>query len=875
MSVFNAGNAENLIKKLANLNISETTAEASNIASIKKDLQMFVQASDNNATSADTVSLSNQSKTLQAKLDQYEKEIKLLEEQMAKKDEEIKEESEKIQNLSLSAQSKSKQLEKQQKNDVANIVQDVMGSFKRGRIEKDEVSGEIRKRVKDAKNTSLAGEIDLILTTLDNKKTELDGLVKNITSLTEQRSALQAKFVATNSAMNILTKSVSQIGAVQSSYTNSDNDASNPIYSLKKVDVVTDIAEKFSVSNENNAQNNVKNKTTSNLDTIKDKYKDFLSNTKTSGVDLNSSKNKATQDLASLMNNEEFINDLKNSGLTAYEVKNFFSEHFSNANVRLDKNTGAFSVPYGHDKASKDAYAKLTTLVGTFPATNAGLGSSIYYDATNVEKFAQNSIGNDANGNPINAQLQTLANNYNEIMNTLDKNGFTFKESMFALFNKDTGVFKDNGVISYVIDENGKPTYKIENAADLETAKFLENFVDKTNGTWGETPKGYAEAVNNHTNRTGTEYKEQTEVKKEVAQNTTVKRTDPLSFRAGDNKEYIFALDRNKDGKFSGPSDFVGGTNSKTWLEDLKSLDSNNDDRLSNEELNQLRLLGVEFEDGAKTTETSQTTNLNYGLHSASNLGITEIDLSAISQDNVNSNTGKVDINNSAIYNDKFSFTMNGETVEATRKDETSEYMNKVYGTVNGKNFEVGITSSDVENFVDDSLKEFKQQNSSFDSFMQDAATVLNVDKVSADTQEAHKQTMNRITDNTNAQIIQAGNKAQASTNAVNWSTLQSEIRTIANNRDVSIDMEQAHGFYVQNGGLTAEQIVDKCLELANDIKEPDGEKGKLQDAAWETIMAGYKEGVSISLDEAQELLSSGKSKNEIIEQFKKQRDEN
>ena len=84
MSVFNAGNAENLIKKLTQLCVNETNAENSSIASIKNELQMFVKSADNDATASDTVAISNQSKTLETKLTQYEKEIETLEEQMRK-----------------------------------------------------------------------------------------------------------------------------------------------------------------------------------------------------------------------------------------------------------------------------------------------------------------------------------------------------------------------------------------------------------------------------------------------------------------------------------------------------------------------------------------------------------------------------------------------------------------------------------------------------------------------------------------------------------------------------------------------------------------------------------------------------------------------
>ena len=107
MSVFNAGNAENLIKKLANLSINdEAINKDTSISAIRQELQMFVQASDNNASKADTVSITNQSKNLESKLSQYEKQIEELESQMAQKDKEVAEESERLENLALSAKSK-------------------------------------------------------------------------------------------------------------------------------------------------------------------------------------------------------------------------------------------------------------------------------------------------------------------------------------------------------------------------------------------------------------------------------------------------------------------------------------------------------------------------------------------------------------------------------------------------------------------------------------------------------------------------------------------------------------------------------------------------------------------------------------------------
>lgn len=73
---------------------------------------------------------------------------------------------------------------------------------------------------------------------------------------------------------------------------------------------------------------------------------------------------------------------------------------------------------------------------------------------------------------------------------------------------------------------------------------------------------------------------------------------------------------------------------------------------------------------------------------------------------------------------------------------------------------------------------------------------------------------------------------------------------------------------------MSAEDIVNKCIELEDDLKGPDSDSAKLQDEAWNTVLEGYKEGVSITLNEAQELLESGKSQSQIIKQFKDELEE-
>ncbi len=438
---------------------------------------------------------------------------------------------------------------------------------------------------------------------------------------------------------------------------------------------------------------------------------------------------------------------------------------------------------------------------------------------------------------------------------------------MYALFNSETGIFKDNGAIKYGPDENGAMSLQIGMAGDVETAEFFEKFANKADAIWGETAKGFKESLSTLTNRTG---EQEAPKENDITKNEEVKRTDPLSFRTSDNQEFIFAMDRNNDGKFSGASDFVGG-DANSWLDDLKSFDLNNDNKLTDEELSQLKLLGVEFNDNVERTETASTTTVNYTLQSAQSLGISEIDLSQIDASKVNSSTGKVDVNNSEIFNDKFSFTMNGQTIEASRKDETGAYMDAVYGDAKGKNFEIGFTSSEINNIVDESSAEFNSKNETFEKFMQDSATVLNSATIAAVNRELYNQALNRIQDNQNAQILRAENKAQVNANAKNWGTLQKEIQSIANQKGVSVDMTQAHGFYVQNGSLSAEQIVDKCIELKENLENDESEKVKLQDEAWSTVLEGYKKGVSITLDEATELLNSGKSKDEIIEQYKEE----
>ena len=270
--------------------------------------------------------------------------------------------------------------------------------------------------------------------------------------------------------------------------------------------------------------------------------------------------------------------------------------------------------------------------------------------------------------------------------------------------------------------------------------------------------------------------------------------------------------------------------------------------------------MGTSIQDNTEFTSNYNTNNIGYTMSSAASMGIEEINLNGL-EDKVNQDSGKTDINNSELFNDSFSFKIDGQEYSATRKDDTSEYMNTIYQDAQGKSFSLGSTEEEVEN----KLKENYNTNSKYGDINMGAFTSnLNVVKGVAQTTETtrgtYEKAMDRIEENEKSEIRKAANKAAAETQGTAWSSIQSEIISISSQEGIVVDMEQAKGYYVLDGSLSAKDIVDKCKEQAQKDNELQSQQ-KISKESWKAIMLCAQNGFEVSSDEIMDMLKSGEAK--------------
>ena len=541
------------------------------------------------------------------------------------------------------------------------------------------------------------------------------------------------------------------------------------------------------------------------------------------------------------------------------EIAQFLGENFGNAMISYTSNNG-ISIPYGHDNESREIYSKVNDLFTNYKSKFEGT----------LNTWDPNQ-GNTINSNK---QIASLAQNYDEI---LDKMGnsepkFTFKEAMYALFDKDKGLFKDSGVIYDLDNQKDGANYTIELAGDSETAKMYQDLSKKIEDIWGVKP-GITASYDG-------EYVEpETDPDDEI---DNIQRTDPLSFKASDNKEYSFVIDRDNDGAFSGASDFLGGTSESTWLDDLKSIDSDNNGILEGDELKNLKIISTEYTDNAKTQYgngkflSGQTTDVTYGLTNAQSFGIDKIDLNGL-EDRVNNSTGKTDINGSELFNDSFSFTVNGEEFTAQRKDDTSNFMNAIYSDAYGKNFEIKLTDEEASETINKNYAEYDSLAASYNNVMADVNVINNIEELSQESRQMFSNTLDRIENNERQTLRQAENKAASLSNANGWQAMKQEVENLAQQQGISINLEQAKGIYIINGdSVSAQDIINQLKE--NEEAKQKAENGRAASKeAWNALIKCTQNGLTCSADEITELLESGKAKNaeEVVEILKSQQNPN
>lgn len=165
---------------------------------------------------------------------------------------------------------------------------------------------------------------------------------------------------------------------------------------------------------------------------------------------------------------------------------------------------------------------------------------------------------------------------------------------------------------------------------------------------------------------------------------------DPIGWREGDTN-FLFTIDRNGDGKFNGPEEFVGAENG--WNE-MIAADANSDGTLTAEEMATA---------GFSVMENNQalTGGGTYGWNGVVESGVGSIDLNsykemeAIKSENLNGNTRKAE----------FTMTVNGENVLGKQTENQEAYNDLFYSHTYNEAFTFGLDPEEVASALAEAAK--------------------------------------------------------------------------------------------------------------------------------------------------------------------------
>jgi len=858
-----------------------------NISNQKAALkEIFKQISENNVSSGEKSHLEAGAAKLLQKIDGFEKKKEELEEKIAQKETAINSKVDELATIATGIQNKSKKMENEQHTYVKQCISDVFYMYQRGNIGKDAITNEIKVRIRNGNLSSKQKDIEKDIAKLDGQKTSVDALVQDAAGIIDEKNLLERQYGVVKSSYDLINKTLSQIGNTNTTYTNSDTDIKVPIYSIDKTNIVSDLFsnDDLNVLSTNSDYVEGSSETTRiTQDEIKAKYKDYL-NVAATGGDTYTTNNPAVKALGKAMADENFINDLKQSSMSNLEIAKFLASSFSGAMISCD-DKGEVTVPYGHGDGAQKIYGNFVKFI------NKGLDDRYFKNTWNKDQ-----------GNTIssNAQIAALGNNYESIFSQL-ANGtpqFSFKEAMYALFDKNNGLFKNCGINYDLSEQNGEPTYTMDEVGDEETSNLYRNIAASIENHWGVKLSGAnASLYTTPTNPGGGGGGGTTEPPR------VQHRTDPLSFITtttdGRKIENTFIIDRNGDGKFSQYEnskygEFLGATGN--WQQELidtyNNLASNDSTLAPLEELMNedgeyvfsaevldkmgIYIMSSEYTDNASVVESEDkflretTNNIDYRMAKASSesMGIESLVIPADTK--VGDTTKKFDINGSEIFNDSFTVvTTGGQTYTASRKDDTTEFMDSVYGDAVGKNFEIGHTESEIDEVLDKNYSEFESYSNSLNKnhskFFDGYETLKNFDQFRDNVKAMYRETNTRIENDTNVEVTKADNKARSYSNVSSWSSDYSEIRSYAitaglNDPDSDTELKtQLKGIYTANASLDARGVVEKYKEQLNEENQINADKST-SSTAWEAVIKAFKSGISTTASEVKEIISSGQA---------------
>lgn len=143
------------------------------------------------------------------------------------------------------------------------------------------------------------------------------------------------------------------------------------------------------------------------------------------------------------------------------------------------------------------------------------------------------------------------------------------------------------------------------------------------------------------------------------------KRCDPIGFEK-DGVTYDFIVDRDGDGEFDGPNEFMGAENG---FEEVKAMDKDGNDIVEGEELNDAKMIKTDKKTGKQSFITAQEA------------GVTSIDLSTYQQTGYKMANGNEHLGS-------FNINAQGETIKGYQTLDNVNWLNTNYGNSYGKSID-------------------------------------------------------------------------------------------------------------------------------------------------------------------------------------------
>ncbi len=529
-------------------------------------------------------------------------------------------------------------------------------------------------------------QISAIYSQQNGLSDEIKGLCNQLDGVISQSNAAVNGLKNAQAIVTLLTQTRDNMSAeVGSLYSNANNDSKVPIFTYEKEVVVADLASKYGTEVGARGEGQVANngeavRDEGALKTATDSIK-ALGGAKTGSGDAYAAydDNEAMKNLSKALFGDKadatqiqegsLIYDMAKAGASNTEILDLLSETFGNLGIKSNGN-GSYTIPYGH--ATRDEQAKTGKII-------SGHAQTVY--------SAVNAIANGTAGLPEPAKTAPADDkdikNAMSAVDTMVKEGFSFKEAMYALDQIFPGLD-----IGYSLAEQGSAA-----AQPQGLVRFTSD----------ETYKPLADHIRSYTAKGG-KWEDSQVIQADKAAEVTpapTTRTDPISVKDGNKSFYFMADDGN--GTYDDVTDLLGSKDGMkdfdTQYKDYITTNDKGEKVITGDALKDIMVMVVEEKDHADSKGVGGV-GVKQSFMSAFDAGITEINLSSAKE------SGAHDINGAEIQN-TFDVKMNGKTMTAEQTLEDADYLEATLNNdkLTGENMFSQLTSKDVDNAFKDTGK--------------------------------------------------------------------------------------------------------------------------------------------------------------------------